>query len=72
MDSITGDIFGEIRLGYWHDGENPAVPVSGGSVSGNMADNLGCMYMSRESRRFSDALIPAVTRLENITVSGVE
>ena len=72
VDSITGDIFGEIRLGYWHDGENPAVPVSGGSISGNMAENLGCMYMSRESRRFSDALIPAVTRLENITVSGVE
>ncbi len=72
VDAMTGDIFGEIRLGYYHDGEGHTTPVSGGSVSGNMADNLRCLRMSRESRQFSDALIPAVTRLENITISGVE
>jgi len=72
VDSMTGDIFGEIRLGYYHDGEGHVTPVSGGSVSGNMAENLSCLYMSTESRRFSDALIPAVTRLENITIAGVE
>ncbi len=72
VDSMTGDIFGEIRLGYYHDGEGHVTPVSGGSVSGNRMDNLADMYMSKETRQYSDALIPAVTRLESITIAGVE
>lgn len=72
VDSVTGSIFGEIRLGYYHDGEGNVTPVTGGSLSGNMAENLGCMYMSREVRRYADAEIPCVTRLEKMTVSGVE
>ena len=72
VDGLTGDIFGEIRLGYYHDGEGGVTPVSGGSISGDMKDNLAHMYMSRETRRYANAEIPRVTRLENITVSGVE
>lgn len=72
VDSMTGDIFGEIRLAYYHDGEGNVTPVSGGSVSGNMADNLAEMYMSKETRQYSNAVIPAVTRLENVTIAGVE
>ena len=72
VDSITGDIFGEIRLGYWHDGKGNVIPVSGGSVSGNITDNLSRMFMSREERRYANAVIPAVTRLENVTISGIE
>ncbi len=71
VDSMTGDIFGEIRLAYYHDGKGNVTPVSGGSVSGNMRDNIGCMRMSKETRIYSNAEIPAVTRLENITVAGV-
>ena len=72
VDGLTGDIFGEIRLGYFHDGEGNVTPVSGGSISGNMKDNLAHMRMSRETRRYASAEIPKVTRLENITVSGVD
>ena len=72
VDGLTGDIFGEIRLGYYHDGEGNVTPVCGGSISGDMKDNLSHMRMSRETRRYASAEIPCVTRLENITVSGVE
>lgn len=71
VDSMTGDIFGEIRLAYYHDRMGNVTPVSGGSVSGSMLDNIGCMRMSKETRIYSNAEIPAVTRLENITVAGV-
>ncbi|MBQ1907372.1 MAG: TldD/PmbA family protein [Firmicutes bacterium] len=71
VDDMTGDIFGEIRLGYLHRQGN-VIPVTGGSVSGNMRDNLACMSMSSEQRQYANALIPAVTRLEKVTVSGIE
>ena len=71
VDTVTGDIFGEIRLAYYHDGTGSVIPVSGGSVSGSMLDNIAHMQMSKETRIFSNAQIPAVTRLENITVAGV-
>ncbi len=72
VDGMTGDIFGEIRLAYYHDGTGASTPVSGGSISGNMTENLSCMYMSKETRQYSNAVIPAVTRLDKLTVSGVE
>ena len=70
VDSMTGDIFGEIRLAYYHDGEGTVTPVSGGSVSGNMLDNIAHMQMSRETRRYANAEIPSVTRLENVVIAG--
>ena len=69
VDDMTGDIFGEIRLGYLHRQGN-VIPVTGGSVSGSMRDNLAEMRMSSEQRQYANALIPAVTRLERVTVSG--
>ena len=70
VDSMTGDIFGEIRLGYWHDGDK-VTPVSGGSISGSMTDFVREMYLSRESVQYNDYRIPAVTLLKNVTVTGV-
>ena len=70
VDSITGDIAGEIRLGYLHD-ENGVTPVSGGSISGSMTDYVKEMYMSKDKRQFNNVMIPALTRLENVTVAGV-
>jgi PmbA protein len=67
---MTGDIFGEIRLGYLHDGDK-VTPVSGGSVSGSMRDFVKQMYLSRESVQYNNMKIPAVTLLKNVTVTGV-
>ena len=70
VDDMTGDIFGEIRLAYYCDGEK-VIPVTGGSVSGSMLDNLADMRMSIETRRYSNAVIPSGTKLNHITIAGV-
>ena len=70
VDSMTGDIFGEIRLAYYHDGKGDVYPVSGGSVSGSLLDNLGHMYMTRETRCFENAEIPCATRLSKVMIAG--
>ena len=71
VDSMTGDIFGEIRLGYWHDGDT-VIPVSGGSVSGSMMDFVKEFYMSVEQAQYDSMRIPALTLLKNVTVTGAE
>ncbi|MBO4235464.1 MAG: TldD/PmbA family protein [Firmicutes bacterium] len=70
-DAITGDIAGEIRLGYYHDGEK-IIKVTGGSVSGSMRDLAKEMYLSKELRQYDFALVPAVVRLEHATIAGIE
>lgn len=70
VDSMTGDIFGEIRLAYWHDGET-VTPVSGGSVSGNMHEFVKEMYLSSECAQYDNFLVPAVTKLCGVTVTGI-
>ena len=71
VDSMTGDLFGEIRLAYWHDGES-VCPVSGGSVSGSLPELMEEMRLSRESVQYNNWRVPAATRLRGVTVSGIE
>ena len=68
-DAITGDIAGEIRLGYLHQGGKVTI-VSGGSVSGNVKELLSGFRFSKETRQYDTLLIPAVTRLQGATVTG--
>ncbi|MBQ9272841.1 MAG: TldD/PmbA family protein [Mogibacterium sp.] len=70
VDSMTGDIFGEIRLAYYHDGSGTVRAVTGGSVSGSIQDNLGSMRMTAGTRRYANAEIPLATRLAKVTVAG--
>lgn len=70
-DSLTGDIFGEIRLAYLHTPEG-VIPLSGGSVSGNLNTFIHDLKMSREMKQYANAYIPALIRLENVTISGSE
>ncbi len=70
-NAMTGDIAGEIRLGYYHDGDK-ITKVTGGSVSGSMSELLKEMYLSKELRQYNDALIPALIRLEGATIAGIE
>ena len=71
VDDITGDIAGEIRLAYLHQG-GKVIPVSGGSVSGSLPELAKAMRFSRENRQYDCHLIPAVTRLCGVTVTGAE
>lgn len=66
VDALSGNIFGEIRLGYLHDGDQ-VTPVYGGSVSGNMQTYLKNMFISKETKQYDHTVIPALTRLENVT-----
>ena len=71
VDVITGDLAGEIRLAYLHrDGK--VIPVSGGSVSGNMGKLIRNFRFSKELRQYDCLLIPSVSRLGGATVTGAE
>ena len=72
VDPLNGDMAGEIRLAYWHDGSGKVLPVSGGSVSGTLSDLVSGLRCSRETRQYNNMLIPAVTRLSGATVTGIE
>lgn len=68
---MSGDIFGEIRLAYYHDGEK-TIPVSGGSVSGQMQKALKDMQFSKEQKQYNNVKIPALTKLNNLTITGIK
>ncbi len=71
VNPLTGDVAGEIRLAFWHhDGQ--ITPVTGGSVSGNMKQFAKTIRFSRETKQYDWWEIPAVTRLKDVTVTGVE
>ena len=69
IDVITGDIAGEIRLAYLHEGDK-ITPVTGGSVSGSLLELIKDARFSKETRQYDNCLIPSVTRLSNVTVTG--
>ena len=69
VDSMGGDIAGEIRLGYLHQNGTVRI-VSGGSVSGNIRELMNGFRFSKETRQYDCLLIPSVTRLQGVTVTG--
>ena len=71
VSPMNGDIAGEIRLGYLHDGDTVTL-VEGGSVSGTMRELAGSMRFSREQKQYNNCLIPAVTRLGGVSITGAE
>ena len=71
VSALNGDIFGEIRLGYLHDG-GQVTAVEGGSVSGTMLDYAKDLQMSIELKQYNNMLIPEVTRLKDVSITGAE
>ena len=69
VDPTGGDIAGEIRLGYLHRGGKTVV-VTGGSISGNMTVAAGEMTFSKETAQYDRYVIPAVTKLANLRITG--
>ena len=72
VDTMSGDLFGEIRLAFLHEADGSIRPVTGGSISGNMKDFVRNMKMSEGRSRYDNALIPTYTRLADVTVTGAE
>ncbi len=71
VDSMGGDIAGEIRLGYLHQGGKTTI-VTGGSVSGNMISAASQMDFSKETVLYDRCRIPSVTRLKGLRITGVK
>lgn len=69
ISEMTGDIFGEIRLGYLHEGDHVTV-VKGGSVSGNIQDQFKDMLFSEELTQYNNVRIPSLTCLFHVTIAG--
>ena len=69
VDAVTGDLAGEIRLGYLRDADGVKI-VTGGSVSGSLLELAKDMRFSAETVQYDNIVIPAVTRLEGVSVTG--
>lgn len=69
MDSVTGNFGGELRLGWYFNGSE-RLPVTGGSISGNIKDVHGEMYLSKELQKINNFVGPQCIKLLGVTVSG--
>ena len=71
VDDIGCDFAGEIRLGYLHRGGEVTV-VTGGSISGDMREAVKTMTFTKETTQYDSCEVPALTRLENVRITGVK
>lgn len=71
VDTMTGDFCGEIRLAWYYDGKT-TIPVTGGSVTGNIADLQHELYLSKERQKDNNFEGPSMVLLRNVTVAGIE
>lgn len=69
MDPVTGDFGGEIRLGWYYDGKSK-IPVTGGSISGNINEVQNEMYLSKEIQKDNNFVGPKTIKLNKVSVSG--
>ena len=71
VNYVGGDIAGEIRLGYLHRNGTVRI-VTGGSVSGKIEDAIPTMRFSSETEQYDNWVIPRVTLLKNLKITGAE
>ncbi len=69
MNPMTGNFSGEIRLGYYFDGEK-TVPVTTGSFTGNINKVINTIRFSSEQEQVDNCIMPKTIKMENIAVAG--
>lgn len=69
IDKLTGDFGGEIRLAFYFDGSNK-IPMTGGSVSGNIKEFHNNMYLSKELQEDNDFIGPKALEMLNVSIAG--
>ena len=69
MDSFTGHFGGEIRLAFLYDGEK-RIPVTGGSINGNILEAQKNLVFSKEMQVEKDFEGPVAVCMEQINVAG--
>ena len=70
-NTTTGDFGGEIRLGYLVEGGR-RVPVTGGSIGGNLLEVQRTLRLSREVQRKESFRGPRALRLDGLALAGGE
>jgi PmbA protein len=70
VDYITGDFGGEIRLAWYYDGKE-RLPVTGGSISGNICAAHNEIYLSNELQKDNSFEGPMAVKILNVNVAGV-
>ncbi len=68
-DSMTGDFGGEFRLGIYFDGEKE-VPVTLGSVTGNLKEASKEMYLSKELDKKDNVVVPKLIKFNKMNIAG--
>jgi len=68
LDPMTGDFGGEIRLGWYSDGEN-LIPLTGGSISGNVSD-VEEIILSKETQQEDNFFGPKSLKISGLKISG--
>jgi PmbA protein len=71
VDELTGDFCGEIRLGWYFDGDT-TTPITGGSITGNIQELHNELYLSKELQRDNGFEGPKAVKLNNVIIAGVE
>lgn len=69
MDDWTGDFGGEIRLAIYYDGEK-CIPVTGGSIVGNIKKVQASMQLSNELQTSNNYICPKAIKLSGVTIAG--
>lgn len=70
MDPLTGHFGGEIRLAFLSDG-NTVIPVTGGSINGNLLECHQDLVLSKDIQIESDFEGPYAIKLEKVNVAGI-
>lgn len=68
VDVMSGDFAGEIRLAYYFDGKE-RIPMSGGSVSGNIKKLCSSMYFSKETNCYDGNILPKSIFIDDVNVA---
>ncbi len=68
-DPLTGNFGGEFRLGIYFDGVKE-IPVTLGSIAGNIKKVQNNFKMSKDQVRFNNFVGPRYLKLENVVIAG--
>jgi PmbA protein len=69
MDTMTGDLGGEIRLAMYFDGEK-TTPITGASLSANLFKIQKEMYLSKETTQKGNYMGPKALMFPNLHIAG--
>lgn len=68
-DPLTGNFGGEFRLAIYFDGEKE-IPVTLGSIAGNIKQAQLDLHMSKEQITFNNVVVPRYIKVKGVAIAG--